>query len=71
MTTTAPASSYAPRGVEKDKPITVRFMPDERAQLVDEAAKESRSTGAFTRLMTIKGLEAWKAEKLAARAQGN
>lgn len=68
MTTTAKASRYAPRGIQKDKPISVRFLPDERVEIVEGALDEGRSAGAFTRLMTLKGLAMWRAEKQAAKA---
>lgn len=72
MTTTANASRYAPRGLEKGKPLTVRFLPEERDELMDAAAKDDRSTASFTRLMALKGLVLWKAEKQQAiKATGN
>lgn len=63
MTTTANASRYAPRGIQKDKPVSVRFLPEERVKFVASAKDEGRSTGAFTRLMAIKGYALWEAEK--------
>lgn len=63
MTTTANASRYAPRGLEKGKPLTVRFLPEERAELMEEAGRDDRSVASFTRLMALKGFELWKAEK--------
>ncbi len=69
MTTTANASRYAPRGVQKDKPIPVRFYSAERTRFMEEAAKDGRSAAAFTRLMALKGFEQWEAEKRQA-AQG-
>lgn len=63
MTTTANASRYAPRGIDKAKPVSVRFLPDERMKIVDSAEAEGRSAGAFTRLMTLKGYALWEAEK--------
>jgi len=63
MTTTANASRYAPRGIDKAKPVSVRFLPSERVEIVDSAADDGRSAGAFTRLMALKGFELWKAEK--------
>lgn len=68
MTTTANASRYAPRGIQKDKPVSVRFLPAERVEIVGSAADDGRSAGAFTRLMALKGYELWKAEKQAAKA---
>lgn len=65
MTTTANASQYAPRGVQKDKPIPVRFFPDERTKFMDAAAKADRSAAAFTRLMALKGYAQWEAEQAA------
>ena len=70
MTTTANASRYAPRGVQKDKPIPVRFFSAERAEFMEEAAKVDRSAAAFTRLMALKGFELWKAEKRQAEQGG-
>ena len=72
MTTTAHASRYAPRGLEKGKPLTVRFLPEERDEIMEVAAKDDRSAAAFTRLMALKGLALWKAEKQqAAQNTGN
>lgn len=63
MTTNANASRYAPRGLEKGKPLTVRFLPEERVEIMEAAAQDDRSAASFTRLMALKGLELWKAEK--------
>lgn len=63
MTPLENSSRYAPRGIEKDKPFSVRFLPQERVAIMEEASKESRSGSAFVRLMTLKGMAAWKAEK--------
>jgi hypothetical protein len=68
MTTTANASRYAPRGLEKGKPLTVRFLPEERVELMAEATRDDRSAASFTRLMALKGLALWKAEQQAAKA---
>lgn len=50
----------APRGVLTDKPVPVRFMPEERAEFQRMAAADTRSLAAFTRLMALRGLADFK-----------
>ena len=50
----------APNGVVKDKPIPVRFMPEERAEFVAMAAAQDRSLASVTRLMALRGLADFK-----------
>ena len=50
----------APRGVVTDKPVPVRFMPEERTEFQRMAAADDRSLAAFTRLMALRGLADFK-----------
>ncbi len=50
----------APRGVVTDKPVPVRFLPQERADLQAEAQADNRSLAAFTRLMALRGFSDYR-----------
>jgi len=54
--------SYAPDGVEGRKPVAMRLMPHEKAELETMAAYQERSIGSLARLIYLKGLDALKRE---------
>jgi hypothetical protein len=46
----------SPRGVVTEKPIPIRLLPAERAEVMAGAEREARSTAAFSRLLLLRGL---------------
>lgn len=55
-----PPQRRAPRGVVTDKPVPVRFLPNERAELSAEAQADNRSLASFTRLMALRGFSDYR-----------
>lgn len=49
----------SPNGTVNDKPVSVRFLPDERQQIQEIAAKEHRCLSNMTRLLVLQGLKAY------------
>ncbi|SDO94547.1 hypothetical protein SAMN04488595_103170 [Ralstonia sp. 25mfcol4.1] len=52
--------SRAPRGVLKDKPISMRLLSKEREQLEQLALVENRSLSSLARLILLEGLSAYE-----------
>lgn len=55
-----PRGSYAPRGLQSDKPVLVRYFPEERSALEQEAKVEGRSISSYVRIATKIGMEVLK-----------
>lgn len=51
----------SPRGVVTEKPIPIRLLPAERAEVMAGAEREARSTAAFSRLLLLRGLADYRA----------
>jgi len=52
----------SPRGVVTEKPIPIRLLPDERAEVMAGAEREARTTAAFARLLLLRGLADYRAQ---------
>jgi len=55
MTSAPKASRRSPNGVVSAKPIPMRLLPEERAEVQEWAAKEDRSLASVCRLMFLRG----------------
>lgn len=53
-----PSRSRSPRGVDSNRPVYVRLMPAERAQLQQLADDELRAIGTQARLLIIEAMQA-------------
>ncbi|MDN4572893.1 hypothetical protein DBB29_03865 [Pandoraea cepalis] len=61
MTTKSAAQKrYAPRGVMTEKPLYIRLMEGERADVTNAANAESCSTSSMARKLILLGLDAYK-----------
>ncbi len=65
-----PPVSRSPRGVLKDKPVSMRLLSTERDQLERMALEENRSLSSLARLVLLEGLAAYENRSLRAVAQG-
>lgn len=65
MTAPAPVVRRAPRGVVTEKPIPIRLLPAERAEVEAFAQSESRSLASFSRLMLLRGLADFRSKNAA------
>ncbi len=54
---------YNPSGVETELPVTVRFMPEERQEIIAFAKEEGRSLSNFVRFIFLLGLAEWKRQR--------
>lgn len=50
----------SPRGTVNDKPVSVRFLPEERAAIQEIAAQEHRCLSNMTRLLVLQGLKSYR-----------
>lgn len=50
----------SPRGTVNDKPVSVRFLPEERAAIQEIAAQEHRCLSNMTRLLVLRGLKSYR-----------
>jgi len=55
------AKRRAPQGMQSDKPVAVRFKPEEKQQLTELAERDGRTQGGFVRAVYLLGLEQYKA----------
>lgn len=62
MTTSTP-KRRAPQGMESDKPVAVRLSPEEKAELAELSRQEDRSKSSMMRIIYLRGLEVFKAER--------
>ncbi|MDC7707723.1 hypothetical protein [Vogesella indigofera] len=53
----------APAGVDLDLPVTVRFMPDERTEIVGLSKQDGRTMSSFVRMIYLLGLAEWKRQR--------
>lgn len=53
----------APAGVDLDLPVTVRFMPEERSEIVDLSKQDGRTMSSFVRMIFLLGLAEWKRQR--------
>lgn len=53
----------APAGVDLDLPVTVRFMPDERTEIVGLSKQDGRTMSSFVRMIFLLGLAEWKRQR--------
>lgn len=53
----------APDGVEKDLPVPVRFMPEERKEVIQLSKLDGRTYGSFVRMIYLLGLAEWKRQR--------
>lgn len=53
----------APEGVETDLPVPVRFMPEERTEVIRLAEQDGRTRGSFVRMVYLLGLAEWKQQR--------
>ena len=65
MTSQIQAARRAPRGVVTEKPIPIRLLPAERAEVEAFAQSESRSLASFSRLMLLRGLADFRSKNAA------
>lgn len=49
----------SPKGTVNDKPVAVRFLPAERQQIQEIAAREHRCLSNMTRLLVLQGLKGY------------
>ncbi|CUA82062.1 MULTISPECIES: hypothetical protein [Gulbenkiania] len=57
------AKRRAPPGVEKDLPVGVRFMPEEREEVIELSKRDGRTRGSFVRMIYLIGLAEWKRQQ--------
>ena len=50
----------APAGVDLELPVTVRFMPDERTEIMNLSKQDGRTMSSFVRMIYLLGLAEWK-----------
>lgn len=62
-TATKQKDSYAPRGLQTEKPVAVRYFADERAELAQEAAADGRSLSSYVRIASKIGMEVLKKQR--------
>ncbi|GAB2721667.1 hypothetical protein [Comamonas sediminis] len=60
--------SYAPRGLQTEKPVAVRYFADERAELEREATADGRSLSSYVRIASKLGMEILKKQRVEAGA---
>ncbi|WP_084460983.1 hypothetical protein [Curvibacter gracilis] len=65
MTSQVQAARRSPRGVVTEKPIPIRLLPAERAEVAAIAQSESRSLASMSRLMLLRGLADFRAKNAA------
>ena len=53
----------APAGVDLDLPVTVRFMPEERTEIVKLSKHDGRTMSSFVRMVFLIGLTEWKRQR--------
>lgn len=53
----------APAGVDLELPVTVRFMPDERTEIVGLSKQDGRTMSSFVRMIYLLGLAEWKRQR--------
>lgn len=53
----------APSGVDLDLPVTVRFMPEERTEIVKLSKHDGRTMSSFVRMVFLIGLTEWKRQR--------
>lgn len=53
----------APAGVDLDLPVTVRFMPEERTEIVALSKQDGRTMSSFVRMVFLLGLAEWKRQR--------
>lgn len=53
----------APAGVDLDLPVTVRFMPEERTEIVGLSKQDGRTMSSFVRMVFLLGLAEWKRQR--------
>ena len=58
------AKTRAPTGVDSDRPVLMRLMPDERAMLVGMAEASQQSLSATAREIFLRGLRRTKPQKI-------
>lgn len=56
-----PRGNYGPRGMSR--PISLRLMPEERAEIEHIARKEGRAVSPTCRMLCLKGLEVYLQER--------
>lgn len=54
---------YAPRGMQSDKPVAVRFRMEEKAELQALSQHEDRTMASMVRLIYLIGLAQFKASR--------
>lgn len=57
------AKRRAPSGVDLDLPVTVRFMPEEREEVIKLSKRDGRTYGSFVRMIYLIGLAEWKRQQ--------
>lgn len=53
----------APAGVDLDLPVTVRFMPDERKEIMGLSKQDGRTMSSFVRMIYLIGLAEFKRQQ--------
>lgn len=53
----------APAGVDLDLPVTVRFMPEEREEIMALSKQDGRTMSSFVRMVFLLGLAEWKRQR--------
>lgn len=59
----------APDGIVTDKPIALRFLPDELKQVKELAEADKRPLANMCRLLVLRGLEDFKRKQAALNAR--
>lgn len=57
------AKRRAPSGVDLDLPVTVRFLPEEREEVIKLSKRDGRTYGSFVRMIYLIGLAEWKRQQ--------
>lgn len=53
----------APTGVNLELPVTVRFLPEERDEVIKLSKLDGRTMGSFVRMVFLLGLAEWKRQR--------